>query len=210
MEDLQTKLDGEISLPIEIPTRDSTLGERETKQVTDCLLTLGIERNIARLPSIPIQPTISFESSTLSKDLETLLDSESYTDVSIPVDEGESLKAHKVILSARSSVLAQWLSDSSQSLPKASREAWQKILREIYTGTSTTSPSEEVDKLRHSLSLNTFQSSLDILFKDVSFSDVAVEVKEEEGKMKRKEFPLYRCFLHARSSFFSGLMPHQW
>src|SRR5690554_5803972 len=125
------------------------------------------------------------------------------------MDEGESLKAHKVILSARSSVLAQWLSDSSQALPKASREAWQQILREIYTGTPTTSPSEEVDKLRHSLSLNTFQSSLDILSKDVSFSDVTVEVKEgEEGK--EKQFPLHRCLLHARSPFFAGLMAHQW
>src|SRR5690554_5762036 len=118
MEDLQTKLDGEISLPIEIPTRDSTLGERETKQVTDCLLTLGIERNINRLPSIPTQPTISFESSTLSKDLETLLDSESYTDVSIPMDEGESLKAHKVILSARRSMAFRFFPITSQSIPR--------------------------------------------------------------------------------------------
>src|SRR5690554_2832078 len=123
------------------------------------------------------------------------------------MDEGESLKAHKVILSARSSVLAQWLSHSSQPLPKASRETWQQILREIYTGIPTTSQSEEVDKLRHSLSLNTFQSSLDILFKDVSFSDVTVEVKEEG---KKKEFPLHRCLLHSRSSFFAGLMAHQW
>src|SRR5690554_159218 len=173
------------------------------------LLTLGIEREIARMPSIPTKPTISFECSTLSKDLETLLDSESYADVSIPMDEGESLKAHKVILSARSFVLAQWLSDSSQTLPKASRETWQQILREIYTGIPATSPSEEVDKLRHSLSLNTFQSSLDILFKDVSFSDVTVEVKEEEEEMK-KQFPLHRCLLHVRSSFFAGLMAHQW
>src|SRR5690554_4026201 len=174
------------------------------------LLTLGIERSIARLPSIPTQPTVSCEGSTLSKDLGTLLDSESYTDVSIAMNEGKPLKVHKVILSTRSSVLALWLSDSSQSLPKASREAWQQILREIYTGIPTTSPSEEVDKLRQSLSLNTFRSSLGILSKDVSFSDVTVEVKEVERKTKTKQFPLHRCLLHARSSFFAGLMAHQW